>query len=381
VCATISAADAAQRQWDVLIVGAGPAGSMTAYQLARAGLTVILVEQAPLPRGKVCGCCLNGRALGTLAAAGLGGLVADCGAVPLHHLRLAAAGKMADVALTGVALSREGFDVALARAAVTAGAHLVLRTRAALGGVVDDARTMLLHEGTTTVSVRANVVVAADGLGGKLLARAGVAKAVAEPGARLGAGVVLGQGPAFYAAGTVYMACGSGGYVGLVRLEDDRLDVAAALDPAALRGGVGAAVCGVLDAAGFPVPEGLVLAPWRGTVPLTRRAGRLAAERVFVAGDAAGYVEPFTGEGMAWALAAGAALAPLAGRAARRWDPALGRQWRARYARVVTARQGLCRAAAAVLRRPWLTRAVVGLLRLLPALAVPVVRRLHRPSR
>ena len=370
---------AAARHWDVIVVGAGPAGSLTAGLLARTGLAVLLVEQANLPRGKVCGCCLNGSALNTLAAAGLGDLAAACGAVPLTRLRLAASGGMAEVALTGVALSREALDVALARAAVTAGAHFLPRTRAALGGVVDGGRTLLLHQGDATTETRAAVVVAADGLGGKLLARAGVAEAPPDCGARLGAGVVLDQGPAFYEPGIVFMACGAGGYVGLVRLEDGRLDLAAALDAAVVRGGVGGAACRVLQAAGFPVPAGLATAPWRGTMPLTRRARRLAAlERIFIVGDAAGYVEPFTGEGMAWALAGGAALAPLAARAARAWDPALEEQWAARYARVVVARQGVCRAAAAVLRRPWLTATVVGLLRLVPSLAAPVVRRLNQ---
>jgi menaquinone-9 beta-reductase len=369
----------ARRHWDVVVVGAGPAGSLTAGLLARTGLAVLLVEQANLPRGKVCGCCLNGSALSTLAAAGLGDVPTACAAVPLTRLRLAARGSMAEVALTGVALSREALDMALAQAAVAAGAHFLPRTRAALGGVVDGARTLLLQHAETVLEARASVVVAADGLGGKLLARAGIAEAPPDPGARLGAGVVLDSGPAFYEPGTVFMACGAGGYVGLVRLEDGRLDLAAALDAVQVRGGVGGAACRVLQAAGFPVPAGLATAPWRGTVPLTRRARPLTVlDRIFIVGDAAGYVEPFTGEGMAWALAGGAALAPLAARAARAWDPALADQWAARYRQVVASRQGVCRAAAAVLRRPWLIWAVVGLLRFVPSLAAPVVRRLNQ---
>src|SRR5204862_3575744 len=131
-------------------------------------------------------------------------------------------------------------------------------------------------------------VLAADGLGGKLLARAGLTAAPPEPAARLGAGVVLADGAGFYAAGTVYMACGGGGYVGLVRLEDGRLDVAAALDPEFVRqnGGPGAAARNILTDVGWPVSADLADADWRGTAPLTRRARRLAAERVFVLGDA-----------------------------------------------------------------------------------------------
>ena len=110
------------------------------------------------------------------------------------------------------------------------------------------------------------------------------------------------------------MTCGTGGYLGLVRLEDDRLDLAAAFDADWMRraGGPGAAAKALLSEAGWPAPFDLLKSTWRGTPALTRQARRLAAERVFVLGDAAGYVEPFTGEGMAWALAAGVAVAPLA---------------------------------------------------------------------
>ena len=85
------------------------------------------------------------------------------------------------------------------------------------------------------------MVLAADGLGGALLARAGLTEAPAEPGSRMGAGVVLTWDGPFYEPGTVYMACGRAGYVGLVRLEDGRLDVAAALDAPAVRAPTGRA--------------------------------------------------------------------------------------------------------------------------------------------
>jgi flavin-dependent dehydrogenase len=175
------------------------------------------------------------------------------------------------------------------------------------------------------------------------------------------------------------MACGSGGYVGLVRLEDGRLGMGAALDVAAVRraGGPGEAAASCLDEVGWPAPERLAQGGWRGTAPLTRQARRLAAERVFVLGDAAGYVEPFTGEGMAWALAAGAAVAPLAAEA---WRPALAARWEAVYRRVVGRRQFVCRAAAAVLRRPWLAGALIRLLAVAPSLAAPVLALLNRPA-
>jgi flavin-dependent dehydrogenase len=118
--------------------------------------------------------------------------------------------------------------------------------------------------------------------------------------------------------------------------------------------------------------------PWRGTPALTRSARRLAAERVFVLGDAAGYIEPFTGEGMAWALTSAAAVAPLAARAAAHWRPTLAREWTACHARIVGGRQFVCRAAATVLRYPRLVRILIGVLARAPVLAVPAVRYLNR---
>jgi flavin-dependent dehydrogenase len=122
-----------------------------------------------------------------------------------------------------------------------------------------------------------------------------------------------------------------------------------------------------------PVPD-LENLPWRGTPGLTRQAPRLAADRLFGIGDAAGYIEPFTGEGIAWALEGAVALAPLAALGVRHWEPALAQRWKARYRQLIGRRQLLCRATARVLRRPALTAAVITLLAHAPWLAAPFLR-------
>ena len=384
LAATTTLAEAAARTWGAVVVGAGPAGAAAARELARRSTAVLLVDRAAFPRWKVCGCCLNGRAAAVLRAIGLGSLPARCGAVPLTHMRLAAAGRSACVPLTGgAAVSREAFDAALVEAAVAAGAAFLPETRAMLPegnptrGLLD-ARPVQLQQGDRRIVAPARIVVAADGLGGSLLGRA----AETAPGARIGAGAATTEAPDFYQPGVVYMACGAGGYTGMVRLEDGRLDLAAAFDAAWVRsaGGLGRAAETMVREAGWPAPHRVDELPWRGTPALTRRPHGVAGERLFVVGDAAGYVEPFTGEGMAWALASGAAVAPLAARAAEQWRPEMAQQWTDLHRRIVGRRQGLCRAAAAVLRRPWLTELAVRLLARVPALAGPVIRRLNRST-
>ena len=74
--------------FDALVIGAGPAGSVTARELARRGCRVLLVDKAHFPRAKVCGCCLNGAAAATLERLGLAHVVAD--AVPLNRVTVAA---------------------------------------------------------------------------------------------------------------------------------------------------------------------------------------------------------------------------------------------------------------------------------------------------
>lgn len=381
ITATIDLQQASRRRWDVAIVGAGPSGAMAARELARRGRDVLLIDRAAFPRWKVCGCCLNGHALATLRAAGLGSRIADSGAVPLSGIRLATAGRVAEVSLSGsVALSRETFDATLVQAAIESGAAFLPQTWASLaqGAETFELRWLKLHQGPIHEQVAARVVLAADGLGGKLVSRTDGDEERATPGVRIGAGVVAETGPAFYVPGLIFMACGRDGYLGLVRLEDGRLNLAAALDPGWVRicGGPGSAAETLLAEVGWPPVPRLAKLNWRGTAALTRQPRHHARDRLFLIGDAAGYIEPFTGEGMAWALAAGRAVAPVAARAVQCWHPRLAREWDAIYHQLIEPRQSVCRTVAAVLRSPWLTRTVIRLLSLVPGLAKPMTHHL-----
>ena len=61
--ATITPSEAANQVWDAAVIGAGPAGSVTARLLAQRGLKTLLIDRAHFPRVKVCGSCLNRAAL------------------------------------------------------------------------------------------------------------------------------------------------------------------------------------------------------------------------------------------------------------------------------------------------------------------------------
>jgi menaquinone-9 beta-reductase len=381
---TLSLTEAKNRTWDVIVIGAGPAGAMAAYGLARHGVPVLLVDRAAHPRSKVCGSCLNMRALSALADAGLAGLMSRLGAVPLTRVDLATGSRHASLALPGgVALSRGTFDAALIRTAIDAGANFLPETDARLGPCKPDGRTVMLRQAESHESVIGRVVLAADGLGGRSVASEPGFRRTVRAASRIGAAIIVDEESTNYPAGTIHMACGRHGYVGLVRLEDGRLNVAAALDVAAVRRmrGVGPVAAATLTASGLPQLPGLAYLPWRGTPALTQRLEYPAAERLFVIGDAAGYVEPFTGDGMAGALESGLGVVPFAVRACAAWESELADQWVRWHAGKLRQYQQLCRTVTGALRHPLLVQLAVMLLARLPMLAAPVVRRLNHSTK
>jgi len=354
----------------VAVVGAGPAGSLAARALARRGLSVLLVERATFPRDKVCGGCLGPRGLAALVAEGLPGPPAP--AQPLARLVLHGSGRALPLPAPGLlAVSRADLDAALADAADAAGVTLLPGTAAEPDGLDPDARGLRLRRGDAQQRVRARVVLAADGLASRFVAGR------TARGARVGAGVLLPADAADLPGDTLAMAVGRGGYVGLVRLPDGRLDAAAALDPRAVAArGAGALMHDILRVAGAPAPAALPSAAVRLTPPLTRRPARPAAERLFALGDAAGFVEPFTGEGLTWALLSARAVVPLAAQAARAWDARLADAWSRTHREQVRSGQRLCAGLAAWLRRPLLVRGGLALAARRPSLARGVLARL-----
>jgi flavin-dependent dehydrogenase len=280
-----------------------------------------------------------------------------------------------------LAVSRSRFDAALVDAAVSAGATFSPETHAVQFHPTTTNDVQLeTRQGDQRSVVHARVMIVADGLAGTTLARR--APTIARPDSRVGAGAIAVAAPAFFRPNVLYMACGRAGYVGMVRLEDGRLDIAAALDARSIQAcrGIGAVIAEILSRqSAWPEIAGLAHLPWRGTPALTRVRKLVADRRVFVVGDATGYVEPFTGEGMGWALQSAVHLGPIASHAVDQWDDRLAHEWTKLHGQLLRSRQRLCRATARVLRHPWLASAIVHAVRLVPPIARPFFALLNRP--
>lgn len=368
-----------RRRWDVVVVGAGPAGAVVARQLALAGASVLLVDRRHFPRGKVCGGCLSARTVERLGQLGLGAVLDRLGGKSLRWLKLRGWGRSVSLALPGgVSVSRWALDTALVDAALAAGVEFRSHCHAEVGEADGEFRVVKLRSETERV-VAASLVIDASGLGDSLaldLERGGGTK-----GRRIGCSVIVDETGDRFECGTIHMAVGRGGYVGVVRLEDERLNIAAALDPGLIRRlGVGAAVEYVLSGAGFEPGLRLGSVAWRGTPPMMHKPKWPAKERLFVIGDASGYVEPFTGEGIGWAIHSATLLAPLAFAAIHCWRPDMGADWVALHRSELTRAQRVCRGFAWALRHPLVARGVLRAIETMPTLGKPFVRRLHGPN-
>ena len=186
VTAAATAPQGAVREADVVVVGAGPAGSATAYHLARNGLDVALLEKTAFPREKVCGDGLTPRAVKSLVAMGID-TSEQAGWLHNKGLRIIGGGMrleipwpdLASYPAYGLVRPRSDFDDLLARQAVKAGAVLHERTTVT-GPVLDDRTGRITGVATTgengAVTYRAPLVVAADGNSSRLSLSMGLQK-------------------------------------------------------------------------------------------------------------------------------------------------------------------------------------------------------------
>jgi geranylgeranyl reductase family protein len=174
---------------DVIVVGAGPAGATTAYYLAQSGLDVLLLEKSRFPREKVCGDGLTPRAVKALVGMGISVSEQD-GWVRNKGLRVIGAGKRMELAWPelasypgyGLVRTRHDLDETLARRAQKAGARLlegVTVTGPVLGertGRITGVTARPTDDGHGEHTYAARVVVAADGNSSRLSVAMGLRK-------------------------------------------------------------------------------------------------------------------------------------------------------------------------------------------------------------
>lgn len=123
-------------------------------------------------------------------------------------------------------LSRRVFDLALVEAAVVAGARFLPECHARVGMTGPACAEVLLADsetGQNPVRISTKLVLVADGIGGTALQTHPEFSAAVRSTSRIGTGAISLRAAEFYGRGSIFMACGESGYIGLVRLEDSLL--------------------------------------------------------------------------------------------------------------------------------------------------------------
>lgn len=279
------------RRTDLLVVGGGPAGLATALHAARAGLDTVVAEPRPAPVDKACGEGLMPGAVRALTALGL-----HAPGHPLTGIRYVQGPRRVEAAFRrgeGLGVRRTDLHTVLHRAVLDAGVP-VLPLR--VDGVRQDADGV----GVPGAGLRARWLVAADGLHSPVRRSLGLDRPIRTP-PRYGlrrhyavppwtSHVEVHWGPDVEA----YVTPLGSRLVGVALLTSRRAPYDTQL-------------------AGFPelaarLPPRTAVTPVRGAGPLRRRSRTRVHGRVLFVGDAAGYVDALTGEGVCLALTGARAL-------------------------------------------------------------------------
>jgi flavin-dependent dehydrogenase len=398
----------ASNRHDVILAGAGPAGSSTALRLARAGFRVALVEPKRFPRFKPCGEFLSPACLPLLRDLGVVDELERAGARDVRgmlvvHGETRAEGHYTDVGRSktpadhGWAMRRELLDDTLLRAALATGGvelfegwradGLVRGTNGEVQGLVARA-----SDGTRR-ELRASWTIGADGVRSRVAASLGVRKQI--PWIQKIALTTRYAGVPWGDVAEAHVF--ERGFVGCAPLEDGAVSVGLVVDRAQFereglpRDQAFDAWLERLPAIGARLRRGRRIDPVRGTGPLAWRTSQQTFDGAALVGDACGYVDPITGEGIFFALRGGELLAEslIPSLHARRTDrSALDMYVKARRADIGS-RNAFAMLLQRALRSPLALRAITSTIAARPGMAdllvsvtgdyVPL-RELARPS-
>jgi len=306
---------------DVVVVGGGPAGAVTALVLARAGARVRVFERARFPRHKLCGDTLNPGALALLARhLDTGPLIAMSD--PIEGMVLTGPGGVRvegryGRGLTGRAITRSVLDDWLLRQAAAAGAQVEEGARVTGltrdGGVVTG--VTLARGDARTAAHRAAIVIAADGRRSAIAFGEGLARQPARP-RRWAVGAYFAGVEGLSACGEMHVRAGH--YLGVAPVPGGLANACLVLPH---QGGHGA----------LPPPARLLTRYLAADPELRSRFAHASIEGppvmlgpmavdglaagvpgVLLAGDAAGFIDPMTGDGLRLAMAGGELAAAVA---------------------------------------------------------------------
>jgi menaquinone-9 beta-reductase len=351
--------DVASSVHDVVVVGAGPSGSSCAYWLADAGWDVVVVEKKTLPREKTCGDGLTPRAVRQLADMGLEPLVAAAG----HRyggLRAVGFGREMELSWPehpnfpayGYTITRFDLDAVVADHARRSGARVVFGVEAIAPfdavpplreGRLGAAAGVTVRDTTTgrTADVRARYLVVADGANSRLGRSLGAARRRDWPmGMALRGYWTSPRHDDAYIESHIDIRDANGdvvpGYGWIFPLGDGRVNVGVGL-LSTDRTWKGVNTTRLMDAflaqaaPSWELTASTCLGPATGgKLPMGLSVGPNVGDNVVVTGDAAGAINPFNGEGIAYGYETGRLAAASVGEALRAHDAAALEEYRER---------------------------------------------------